>query len=541
MTAPALLDQFGRPLAHNGWQAGGYTGASRTHQDLAAWVPRRHSAASSLPALDRDLLNARIHDQARNDGWASAGIDRLVDNIVGGGWRLNVKLNSRALKLSDAQATDLAGEIESAFEDYANDSDCWCDAGMRNTFGGLLALAYRHRGMDGESLAVIQYLDRGGPWATALQIVDPDRLEQPDWSPETPNFRQGIELGPNGEPVAYHIRVMHPADAFGVNTSFALGPLQFERVPRFKSGRRVVLHAFEAHRAGQVRGISQLAAIVKKLRMLGRYDEAELQAAVLNAVMAAFVTSPFDHAELAEAMAGGAQNPLNDYVSGRLGYWNDAPPIRMPGVAVNFMYPGEDVKFPKPSHPHAASDVFVRGALRNVASAIGLSYEQLSADWGEVNYSSARAALIEIWRGFTARAAHFCAGFVQPWYVRWFEEAVARGRIVLPAGSPSFRQAKTAWTGALWRMPGRGWVDPLKEAEAAGERIRLGISSLEREAAEQGLDWEETLAQKARELARARELEREHGLPEGSLMSVDPAPGVRESARSATDSVTVKK
>lgn len=540
MTAPVLIDQYGLPLARIS-DGRGYVGASWSHQDLAAWVPRRHSAASALPEADRALLTARIHDQARNDGWASAGLDRLVDNIIGGGWRLNVKLNRRVLKLSDTQATDLASEIEAAFEDYANDSDCWCDAGMRSTFGGVIALAYRHRAMDGEALGAIRTLNRGGPWSTAMQLIDPDRLAQPDWVPETPSFRQGIELGANGEPVAYHVRSVHPADAISFTLAELLGPLSFDRLPRFLRGRRIVVHAFEPLRSGQIRGVPLIAPIVKKLRMLGRYDEAELQAAVLNAVMAAFVTSPFDHAELAEAIAGGAQNPLGEYVNGRLGYWKDAPPISMPGVAVNFMYPGEDVKFPKPTHPHAASDVFVRSALRNIAAAFGLTYEQLSADWSEVNYSSARAALIEVWRGFTARAAHFCAQFVQPWYVRWFEEAVLRGRIALPTGSPSFNEAKAAWTRARWLMPGRGWVDPLKEAEAAGERMRLGVSTLEREAGEQGLDWEEGLEQKAREMVRARELEKRFGLSEGSLMQSDRPAGAREAARQPTDQVNKVK
>ncbi|MBB6308918.1 phage portal protein [Xanthobacter tagetidis] len=492
----------------------GYQGASRTHQDLASWLPRAFSAQSAL-SPDRNLLTSRIHDLARNDGWASAGLDRLVDNVIGGGWGLNALLNRRRLKLDDAAATDIAAQIEAEFEDWATDPDCWCDAEMRNGFGGLLALAYRHRAMDGEALAVISFDERGGPWATAIQVVDPDRLSQPQAAPETDRFRQGIELGPSTEPLAYHIRRAHPGEAFTWRDAEHL------RVPRFMGGRRLVVHAFEPTRAGQIRGVPALASVVKKLRMLGRYDEAELQAAVINAVLAAFVTTPYDPDAMAEAMAGGSKTEdiLDAMSAAREKHWAEAPPMTLPGAAINFLAPGEEIKLSNPHHPNSVFESFTRASLRNIASALGITYEQLSADWGQVNYSSARAALLEVWRGFTARAGHFAHQFVQPIYVRWFEEAVARRRIVLPRTSPSFEEARAAWTRARWRMPGRGWVDPLKEAQAADLRVRLGISTLEREAAEQGLDWEENLEQRARELKRVRELEASYGLPEGALLN----------------------
>lgn len=517
-TRPGLVDQFGQPLHRVGAHVG-YVAGSRSHQDLAAWLPRRLSAQGAI-SPDRNLVAARAHDLDRNDGWASAGLARQVDNIIGGGWRLNARLSRRRLGLDDAAATDIAATIEAEFADWANDSEAWCDAGRRLTFGGLMALAYRHRAMDGEALGVIQHIvARDRPWSTAVQMIDPDRLEQPQGRPATPFFRDGLELGPMTEPLAYHIRTRHAGD--GVMSLDAVGWL---RVPRHMNGLRVVVHAFEPGRSGQVRGVSPLAPIIKKLRMLGRYDEAELQAAVVNAVLAAFVTSPYDPKELAESLAAGDPDPTAAYNDGRHDWWKDHGPLRLDGAQVNVLYQGEDVKFSDAAHPNAVFEHFVKASLRNVASAMGITYEQLSADWSEVNYSSARAALLEVWRGFTARAAHFAAGFVQPIYVRWFEEAVARRRIVLPRGAPSFEAARSAWTSARWLMPGRGWVDPLKEAQAARERLAVGLTTLEREAAEQGIDWEEMVEQRARELARLSELERRHGLAPGSLAGTALAP-----------------
>jgi capsid protein len=69
----------------------------------------------------------------------------------------------------------------------------------------------------------------------------------------------------------------------------------------------------------------------------------------------------------------------------------------------------------------------------------------------------------------------------------------------LPNGAPDFAEAKAAYCSAKWIGPGSGWVDPHKEATAATERLAAGLSTLERECAEQGEDYLETIQQRARE------------------------------------------
>ena len=69
-----------------------------------------------------------------------------------------------------------------------------------------------------------------------------------------------------------------------------------------------------------------------------------------------------------------------------------------------------------------------------------------------------------------------------------------------------FYTNRFAYTRAKWIGPGRGWIDPVKEAQAAQIRMDAGISTLEDECAEQGLDWEEVLEQRARERSRMEEL-----------------------------------
>ncbi len=500
MSVPVLLGPNGQPLppapvkahASAGWGLGrAFRGASLTDPDLASWSAYNPAPQVAI-AADRNILSARIHDLARNDGWASGGVARVVDAVIGSTWRLSSKPNARALGISDDAAAELAIAIESQWKLWAENIDFACDAGERLTWGGILALAFRHRIWDGEALAQILLVDRPYEYATAVQVIHPDRLSNPHNAPDSYYLRGGVELGGRGQPVAYHFRGAHPGEAYFAN----LNVWTWERVERrWAHGRPIIVHAFEPQAAGQFRGVSPLAPILKKIRMLGKYDEAELQAAILNAVLAAFVTSPLDPEQLAESMSGG---DIGAYNSSRLDF-HDAAPISLQGAKINFLAAGEDVKLTNPNHPNSVFDSFERTVLRNIATAIGVSYEQLSMDWSQVNYSSARAALVEIWRGFVARKDNFAASFAQPIFAAWLEEAIERGDVKLPKGAPSFYAARTAYCAGRWVGPGRGWVDPQKEALAAIARMEAGLSTLEDECAEQGKDYAEMLVQQARE------------------------------------------
>jgi lambda family phage portal protein len=509
MTAPVLLGPDGAPLsvaqrrasAFGSYGVGrAYRGASLTDPDLATWT-HSNPAPQVAHAADSRILSARIHDLARNDGWASGGVARIVDSVVGANWRLASKPNARALGIDADAASEFADALEAKWREWADNIDFCCDAGGRFTFGGLLALAFRHRCWDGEALAAIDWRPSGYAYATCINVIHPDRLSNPNDTPDAYHLRGGVELDDHGAPVAYHIRGAHPGEAYFANLKL----WTWERVERRTPwGRARVVHAFEPQAAGQFRGVSPLAPILKKIRMLGRYDEVELQAAILNAVLAAFITSPYDGNQIAQAMSGD-DGELTKYQESRLD-WHDKAPISLPGVKVNFLATGEDVKLTSPNHPNSVFEAFERTVLRNIATAIGVSYEQLSMDWSQVNYSSARAGLLEIWRGFTARKDNFASQFVQPIYAAVVEEMLDRGDIRLPKGAPSFYEAKTAWCSAKWIGPARGWVDPQKEALAAIARIEGGLSTLEDEAAEQGKDWVELLQQQARENRMREEL-----------------------------------
>jgi lambda family phage portal protein len=490
MKPPMIIDKHGNPMLSAHSRA--FVGASASHPSLARWTPRNYSPAEALHS-SREPLVARIHDLARNDGWASAALSRHIDSAIGSGWRLSAKPNARRLGITQEVADELGSDIEAAFEEWAEDPRFYCDLQRRNYLGGLIALGYRHRLTEGDAFAVLHWSpDR--PYATTIEIIHPDRCVTPTGRREGYGVRSGVEIGKNGEPIGYHFLVQHPGEGGMVSIGVPRATKYIPREDQF--GRPIVVHAFEMTEAGQVRGVPLLAPIVKKLRMLGRYDEAELQASVLNAVLAAFITTPHDPDLVAGGLGG--LNELTPHQQMRLDMYGEAP-INVDGVRVNFLAPGDKAEFLNPRHPNSVFEQFERTALRNVASASGLSYEQLSMDWSQSNYSSARAALLEVWRGLTARRQYFARTFMQPIYAAWLEEAIDKGQVRAPATARPFREALGAWTRAKWIGPARGWVDPVKESTAAALRMAHGLSTLEDECAEQGKDYQEVLLQLARE------------------------------------------
>ena len=169
------------------------------------------------------------------------------------------------------------------------------------------------------------------------------------------------------------------------------------------------------------------------------------------------------------------------------------------------VFPGDKVAPFTPSRPNAAYGTFVENILRHIGTGLNLPFELLMKDFSKTNYSSARAALMEAWRFFMGRRQWLATYWARPVYELWLEEAINKDLIE----APGFYGNKALWTRCKWIGPGRGWIDPVKEAQASKIRMEIGLSTLEDECAIQGLDWEEVLEQRAREQTKMQEL----GLP----------------------------
>lgn len=489
-----------------------YAAASHTSQELAGYRPPYVPADTAING-QRDKILARVHDLVRNDGWASGGVTSYLDSVIGADLRLSVKPRWRALQALDSRfdaawAKEFAKTVEALWWTWANDIQKFSDAARQNTIGELFCLAFRHRLLDGDAVALGHYdPNRSSQFATFLEVMHPARMSNPDGQQDTPTLRDGVARDAEfGAAIGYHFRGTHP----GEGSYSGMDQFTWTYVPRERPwGRQNVIHSFEKTEAGQSRGVSRFAPIVERLKMLTQYDRTEVQAAVLNAVLAAYITSPFDHTLFENAMTpDDAGQGIGAYQEERLAFHNEAK-TQFNGVRLPTLFPGEEVKFIDSKRPNQAFADFERQALRNIASGMGISYEQLSRDWSQTNYSSGRLALIEVWRSYHADREKFANSFATPVYALFLEEIMNKGLVPMPA-DVDFWDNPTAFSGCKWIGPARGWVDPTKEAQAAQIRMENGLSTLEDECAEQGKDWEDVIEQRARE----RQAWAEHGLPD---------------------------
>ncbi|WP_212568979.1 phage portal protein [Serratia proteamaculans] len=517
-----ILGPNGRPLPPSGRKASMLNGSGRVPYDaadsfsdaMANWQPALWSPDNEVN-IYRDRIVSRVRDMARNDGWASGSVTRILDNAVGANFRPIAKVDYRALALQtglkafDAKWADEYGRaVEAAWRNWANDPGRYCDVERKKTVSQMLRLAFRHKLVDGDALAVLQYrTDRLGHgrarYATTVQIIDPDRLSNPQQVFDMLNIRGGVEIDDDGVPVAYHIRKAHMGDWWSAEKT-----MTWERVKRETAwGRPIVVHDFDGDRAAQHRGSSIFTPIVQRLKMLIKYDEVELESSILNAVFGAYITSPYDPSLFADSLQ---TDDVLAYQDMRTEYHDDKRISLQSGARMPILAPGEKIDTVNAARPTSNFAAFESAALRNVAAALGISTQQLTQDWSDVNYSSARSAMLEAWKTLTRRRDDFASGFAQPILSSFIEELHDIGEVPLPAGSPEFLAAKAAYCRAQWMGPGRGWVDPVAEKKGAILGMDSGMSTLEMEVSENvGEDWEELLDQRAREI----EAFQERGLP----------------------------
>lgn len=485
--------------------SGAYQSARQDDRGMADWNPAPGSPDADL-LDDLPTLRSRSRDLARNNGLAASGHQTLKDNIVGHTLRLSAKPDYQLLGLTFDEANDWGNRTEAKFRTWADNPEC--DAGRSLTLLGLTLQALHGAMLNGEALAVPIWQARpGSPWHTRLQVIESDRLETPPGMETDPNVRGGIEIDEYGAPVAYHIRRTHPGDQY-IRFGYGASNDEFIRLPAFTPwGRRQVIHLHDKERSGQSRAKPIVSAVMREFKMLGHYSSTELQAAIVNSMVAAFLESNLDQEAVAALFASGADNS-----GGVDQYWRRVHHewrTTLKGGAVIPIPLGAKLSSFTPSRPNTAFDSFMSSTLRHLSAGLNLPYELLVKDFSNTNYSSARATLLEAWRYFHGRRRWLCDYWLNPIYALWMEEAVNVGQIVAPDYYPN----AAAWQRCKWVFTGRGWVDPVKEAQAAQMRISNNLSTLEQEAAEQGEDWEDLIEQRAREQAMQRRL---LGQPTGS-------------------------
>lgn len=516
-------------LRGTGWFGDEYRQIGLAGRGDLTFTPPATSAQSEVSRYRQTGL-ASARDTERNSEIIRGGLDRKANTVVGPSLRPNPAPDIIWLGQNTDWMLEYQQAASSAFQEWATDLFCRSDAEGHHHFGGMMWQGFRTlAGPDSEVLGFIGY-DRAradrkkAKWATYVSLIDPDRLSTPrDYSeprlPGDPLIISGREVDEEGAMEALHISIRHPSDTTGE-------PQRWERIPRMTDfGRPMGFHWFFKRRAGLQRALTTLAAVLSTVQMLGQHSKASLQTAISHSYLAAYLKTTMDPAQAAAHMAprqeyaGDDDEPRSEYDLKLDAY--DELDLRFGGKRVPVLGPNDELKFESLEGTVADYDPFRNAFLRELASALNISFEQLSLDFSRASYSSTRSALLEAWRQITFERTMFTNHVASLVYDAVIEEAFALGILKEPAGAPAFYEARQAYTRCTWTGPGMGWVDPLKEVDAAKGRVGGRFSTLQRESSSQGGNWQEDMQQSAVELALSRKL----GVPIDTGSSPQAAPG----------------
>jgi lambda family phage portal protein len=400
------------------------------------------------PSLSR--LRDRSRELARNTWIGQRILDVLVSHVVGTG----------IMAVPDNGSDRLDRQVSNLWEEWSDQADITGET----DFPGLQALALRSMLEGGE--AVLRFIPRrigdGRVVPLALQGLEGDHIDTArEGTVEGHRTRLGVGLGDWDERTGYWLFRDHPGEMTLPSSS-----TQSVFTPRTD-----VIHLYRSLRFGQVRGVPVFAPILQSSRDIADLMDAIVVKSRTEASFAAFVKS------------NGGQRTLGNQVqqAGR----TRIEELR-PG-SVNYLDQDEDIIFSNPSGTGQFEPAMLM-ALMAAAAGAGITYDQLTGDLRQANYSSLRAGKIEFrrlveqlqWLGLVPK-------LLKPTTGRFTDTAVMAGKL-------RERREGYRWN---YVMPAVEPIDPKKDLEADIMAVRAGRLSPQEFIAAWGRDWRKVVADMA--------------------------------------------
>lgn len=412
--------------------------AAATGRRTSGWA-RNRGDANAVMAVAIPELRLHARDLVRNNGWAKRAQRIIANNTVGFG----------VVPKADSEDAALNKEAQRLWKLWADTTQC--DVEGRHSFGGVQHAAMKTIVEAGEVLIRRRWRKASDGLAVPmqLQVLEPDYLDILK-DGDLPNggwISMGVEYGPFGQRVAYWLFPAHPGSV-GLNVG------QSRRVPASE-----IVHAFYSERPEASRGISWYGTAIVNMKDLDEYDDAELMKQKIAACFAAFTTD-----------VNGAAPHL-----GEEDEEDESTDTFEPGMIAN-LTPGRDVKFANP--PGVTSDTLPTRNLRKIAAGLGVTYEDMTGDYSQVNFSSARMGRLSHQANITDWQWNMIIPQVCGPVWDWFAEA-AQVAGLLREPPP-----------ADWTVQPMPMIEPDKEGLALQRLVRGGTITFSEMLRQQGRDPE---------------------------------------------------
>jgi len=460
--------------------SGAFEGASQAPRMSSFMAPTIGPNASIGNSLT--TLRGRSRQAIRNNPLAKGGQETFTANMVGKG--ITPRFNF-------PDQPELKKEVQELWLDSVPEMDFDGNA----DFYGMQSIVANALFSDGEGLAIFRprstYADLAVP--LQVQLLEADHLDAA-YSTTLPNgnkIRMGIEYNRIGQRAAYWLHKDHPGEYF-MNDSSG----ERTRVPA-----KDVCHIFDPTRPGQQRGLPSMSSTLTKLHEIDQCVDAELVRRKTTAMFGGFITQ-IDGYDSSDPNPLGLSQGTDNGVD-VVGLEPGTFPVLLPGQTVNF------------STPHDVSGSYIawmKQELMNLARGWGITYDQLTGDLTEVNYSSIRAGLLEFRRALTMKQNKtLIFQFCRPVINRWLNTTVLSSRVTI---ADYLKKRRRYYRGISWQPDPWMWIDPYKDILAEILEIRGGLKNFTQSLADRSQDIESFFAERGEE----------HGLIDGLKMIFDTDP-----------------
>jgi len=480
-----------------------YRGA-RSDKYNSDWLVSSETADQELLWNNLPTLRYRSRQLSKDNPIAEGTIIALQQMIVGEG---------PVCRCSITDNDVLRDQVQAIIDESINGCDVTGEKSITQICNNIVGAECD----DGDVLVTLP-LDASRPVEgvqTVVDIIEADRILTPSGM-KNDSVRHGVQYSLSGKISGYWVRKLGLSEQehkYGYSVNIAQDNFKF--FEREKAGRIsswLMKRPVGIERPGQSRQVPIFSSCIGLLK-----DMEDLLDVTIVGMRAAACIMGVIKSDNPEEIYEGLSTDASDSkeLTDKYGYRYSK---MQPGTMLP-LRTGESIDLLDPKRNGAEVEPILLRLCKFLAMKVRIPYPVLFLDLSEINYSSYRGGILEARKMLKGWRSHLENDFVMRYLATRIKEAWLKG--LIPAAkelTPQILNVRVDW-------PAWGYIDAVKETNAALKGIAGDLSSPQREAAERNEDAFQIIEEKAKFYAEKKKIYSKHGVSE--FMAVGDADGAK--------------